>query len=64
MLEFCKKVLEKVSFDRHLFKKELLKSIKWVKTEELEVLRRWCLIKFGNLYKKLIEDSFQKALPA
>jgi len=64
MLEFCKKVVEKVSFDRHLFKKELLKSIKWVKTEELEVLRRWCLIKFGNLYQKLIEDSFQKALPA
>ena len=64
MLEFCKKILEKVSFDRHLFKKELMKSITWVKTEELEVLRRWCLIKCGNLYSQLIEDSFKKALPA
>lgn len=64
MLEFCKKVLEKVSFDKHLFKKELLKAISWVKTDELELLRRWCLIKFGNLYQQLIEDSFQKALPA
>lgn len=64
MLEFCKKVLEKVSFDRHLFNKELQKAIKWVKTDELEVLRRWCLIKFGNLYRQLIEDSFQKAIPA
>lgn len=64
MLEFCKKVLEKVSFDRTLFKKELLKAIKWVKKEELEVLRRWCLIKFGNLYRPLIEDSFKNALPA
>ncbi len=64
MLEFCKKVLEKVSFDRYLFKKELLKAISWIKADELEVLRRWCLIKFGNLYRQLIEDSFQKALPA
>lgn len=64
MLEFCKKVLEKVSFDQNLFKKELLKAIKWVKVEELEVLRRWCLIKFGNLYRSLIEDSFKHAIPA
>jgi len=64
MLEFCKKVLEKVSFDQNLFKKELKKAIKWVKTEELEVLRRWCLIKFGSLYRSLIEDSFKNAIPA
>ncbi len=64
MLEFCKKVLEKVSFDKNLFKKELMKAIKWVKTDELEVLKRWCLIKFGSLYRSLIEDSFQQALPA
>jgi hypothetical protein len=64
MLEFCKKVLEKVSFDQKLFKKELRKAIKWVKTDELEVLRRWCLIKFGNLYRSLIEDSFKNAIPA
>ncbi|MFK7757069.1 MAG: hypothetical protein AB8B53_09085 [Flavobacteriales bacterium] len=64
MLEFCKKVLEKVSFDKYLFKKELQKAIRWVKADELEVLRRWCLIKFGGLYRQLIEDSFQKALPA
>jgi len=64
MLEFCNKVLEKVSFDQKLFKKELRKAIKWVKTDELEVLRRWCLIKFGNLYRSLIEDSFKNAIPA
>jgi len=34
------------------------------KTEELEVLRRWCLIKFGSLYRSLIEDSFKNAIPA
>ena len=41
MLEFCKKVLTNVSFDRMLFTKELQKAIKWVKKEELTALREW-----------------------
>ena len=59
MLEFCKKVLMKVSFDRLLFKKELKKAIKWVKTEERLQLKEWCLTKFGHIYGDIIAESFQ-----
>ena len=63
MLEFCKKVLMKVSFDRILFRKELQKAIKWVQKEELELLRAWCMSQFGYKYRDIIRTSFA-ALPA
>ena len=33
MLELCKEILTKVSFDRYLFQKELKKAIKWIKNQ-------------------------------
>ncbi len=62
MLEFCKKVLTNVSFDRILFKKELQKAIKWVQKEELTSLREWCIDKFGYKYGDIIQSSFHPAL--
>lgn len=59
MLEFCKRVLTNVSFDRLLFRKELKKAIKWVKKEELIQLREWCQNKFGHVYSDIIAESFQ-----
>lgn len=59
MLEFCKSVLVKVSFDRILFKKELQKAIRWVKKEELNQLKDWCLRQFGYKYEDIILASFQ-----
>ena len=58
MLDFCKKVLTNVSFDRFLFKKELQKAIKWVSKEELVHLRDWCMSKFGYKYEDIIISSF------
>lgn len=60
MLEFCKKVLTKVSFDRMLFTKELQKAINWVSKEELSALRDWCLAQFGSRYSEEIHLSFQR----
>ncbi len=62
MLDFCKKVLTNVSFDRLLFKKELRKAIKWVKKDELIQLREWCLAQFGHKYNDIITVSFQPVL--
>lgn len=62
MLEFCKKVLTKVSFDRFLFKKELLKAIKWLNKEDLIALKTWCIGQFGNMYGDIIQDSFRPVL--
>jgi hypothetical protein len=62
MLEFCKEILTKVSFDRFLFRKELEKSIRWMKGEELDQLKQWCLATFGTKYRDIIANSFQLAM--
>ena len=59
MLEFSKSILEKVSFDRGLFCKELSKAIKWVKPDEKTVLKVWCLAVFGHQYQNEILDVFR-----
>ena len=58
MLEFCKQVLLKVSFDKDLFKKELKKMISLLKKEEVIVLQLWCITTFGHEYGPLIQESF------
>ncbi|HEY8403274.1 MAG TPA: hypothetical protein VIK71_01560 [Flavobacteriales bacterium] len=62
MLEMCKEVLTKVSFDRLLFRKELQKAIRWMKHEDLPKLKQWCLDQFGNLYHDIIIASFRPVM--
>ncbi|MBE50919.1 MAG: hypothetical protein CMP51_04425 [Flavobacteriales bacterium] len=57
MLEFSKKVLSKVSFDKILFQKELEKSVRWVKKREINHLKVWALTSFSQ-YKSLIIEVF------
>ena len=57
MLEFNKKVLSKVSFDKSLFKKELQKSTRWMSKNELIHLKIWALTAFAE-YKKIILEVF------
>lgn len=59
MLEFSKKILKKVSFDRTLFKKELKKSLKWLNRDEIIALKVWCLAQFGTQYSDLIMEVFE-----
>ena len=58
MLEFCKQVLLKVSFDKELFKKELKKMISLLKKEEVIMLQLWCIATFGHQYRALIQEVF------
>lgn len=58
MLEMTKIVLHKVSFDPALFRKELLKALRWLKKEEALLLQAWCVAHFGNQYGGLINDVF------
>jgi len=58
MLELSKTILSKISFDRYLFKKELKKARKWLKPNEVLVLKVWCLAQFGHLYKDVILEVF------
>jgi len=62
MMEFSKQVLQKVSFDRRLFKKELIKARRWVGQHDQLVLKAWCLATFGHVYKDVIVEVFEKTM--
>ena len=59
MLEFSKKILQKVSFDKGLFKKELQKSTRWISKHETAALKIWTLTYFAH-YKETILEVFDK----
>ena len=59
MLEFSKKILEKVSFDKGLFRKELQKSLVWINKQETAALKIWALTYFSH-YKETIQEVFEK----
>jgi len=62
MFELSKSILEKVSFDKTLFRKELKKAIKWVKPDEKTLLKVWCLATFGHLYTEEIMEVFKNVV--
>lgn len=59
MLKYTKTVLQKVSFNRDLFKKELQKSMRWLRKDEVIVLQTWCVINFGSIYMDVINEVFK-----
>lgn len=59
MLELCKNVLQKVSFDKLLFKKELHKSVDWLNESELQTFKEWCIDNFDGQYLQIIMETFQ-----
>lgn len=59
MLEFNKKILSKVSFDKTLFRKELLKGVKWLNKSDGITLKIWALSTFTQ-YKDVILDVFDQ----
>ena len=61
MLNYCKKILKGVSFDKELFEKELKKAVKkLVLVDYVLVLRKWRMRKYGNNYKQIIENVFNE----
>lgn len=61
-MEFSKQVLEKVSFDQLLFRKELIKARNWVNQRDQLVLKAWCLATFGHMYKDVIMEVFKTTM--
>ena len=58
MLQYAETILEKVSFNRELFRTELEKSVKWLQNDEIRALKTWCLLNFGAVYMDVINDVF------
>ena len=59
MFEFCQQILLKVSFDQHLFKKELIKMKGFLKRDEVMLLQAWCLVTFVQ-YQDVVKEVFTK----
>ena len=59
MLEFSKKILRKVSFDKNLFRKELQKSTGWLNKKEVITLKIWTLTTFSQ-HKNTILEVFDQ----
>ena len=62
MLEMTKYVLKKVSFDKVLFRKELIKATKWLKKDDLLLLQAWCLVTFAGKYEEMIIEVFTNVI--
>ena len=59
MFEYTKQILTKVSFDKSLFRKELIKALRLLKKDERLLLKVWCVASFAA-YSDVIIDVFRK----
>ena len=59
MLEYIKIILDKVSFDKKIFEKELKKGLKELLSFEIKELKSWCYEKFGKIYKSILNKVFR-----
>lgn len=56
MLDLTKYVLKKVSFDKLLFRKELIKATKSLKKEDLMLLYAWGVVQFATEHQDMIKE--------
>lgn len=63
MLEYIKIILQKVSFDRRLFEKELKKAIKMLMPAEVKRLKLWCYEHYSSAYLPVLNNCFQSVAP-
>ena len=59
MLDHQKSMLEKVSHNKELFKKEIIKSFRWLKSYEIIQLHFWLKKNYGQSHGDVIRDIFQ-----
>lgn len=58
MLEYCKLILEKVSFDKSLFNRELFKALVQIEPDDLPNFKEWCYRKFAEQYADILDWTF------
>lgn len=56
MLEHQKIVLQGVSYDKYLFRKELIKSLSWLNKSDQQTLIKWVKEKFASRHADVIID--------
>lgn len=58
MLEYAKTILQKVSFDKALFEKELRKAVRQIVPAERTHFKEWCYQQFSKLYRRVLDRVF------
>jgi hypothetical protein len=58
MLEYIKIILQKVSFDRRLFEKELRKAIRMLMPAEVKRLKNWCYENYSAVHPSVLNTCF------
>jgi hypothetical protein len=59
MFEYTKQILTKVSFDKTLFRKELIKAMKLLRKDEKRLLKVWCVATYAA-YSDIVIEVFRK----
>ena len=59
MLDHQKIILEQLSHDKEMFRKEIVKSFKWLKSYEIIMLGRWLKENYGNTHADVIHEVFE-----
>jgi hypothetical protein len=59
MLDYQMSILKKVSYDKELFRKEIIKSFRWLKSYEIIQLHFWLKKNFEKSHGEIIRDIFQ-----
>jgi hypothetical protein len=59
MLDREKLLLEKISYDKKLFKKEIIKSFGWLKSYEILLLQSWLKKNYGRTHADVISEVFE-----
>lgn len=58
MLEHQKLILKRTSDNKELFRKELMKSIKWLKSYEVYKLHSWVKNNYWDTHRDIIREVF------
>ncbi|MFQ3213202.1 MAG: hypothetical protein ACJAT1_000992 [Marivirga sp.] len=58
MLDYVKSILSKVSFDKKLFEKELVKALALLVENELSSFKEWCYQTFSNKHADILSKHF------
>lgn len=59
MLEAQKKIISDISYDKNLFRKEVIKTLVWSKTSEKNDLKNWLSQNFGDSHQSILSKVFE-----
>jgi hypothetical protein len=59
MFENQKRRLKQLSYDKELFRNEILRSFKWLKSYEIIMLHKWLKENFSKTHADVIRQVFE-----